>query len=304
VIHDAALKFIREHAKGPFFAYLPYTPPHGNFDIPDDDPAWALYKDQPWPMPARRYAAMVTMLDRHVGEVLALLKELGVEKNTLVLFSGDNGGNDYFVTPAHPRGVHSANKHPGTGREYRGRKGTLYEGGLRVPFVARWPGKIAPGGATDFLGYFPDVLPTIAEAVGVAVPADLDGISFLPTLLGAAAGRPQKEHDYLYWEFSGWTAVRQGSWRAVKPRNATVWELYDVAADPGETRNLAADRPSVLAELKALAAASHQPVREGTFADTAKHERDRRAKFGKHDDPSHLATPSRIKKKPEPAKPK
>ena len=303
VIHEAALKFIREHAKRPFFAYLPYTPPHGNFDIPDDDPAWATYKDKPWPMAARRYAAMVTMLDRHIGEVLALLKELGVEKNTLVLFSGDNGGNDYFVTPDHPRGVHSANKDSGTGLEYRGKKGTLYEGGLRVPFVARWPGKIAPGRTTDFLGYFPDVLPTIAEVVGVATPADVDGISFLPTLLGAAAGRPQKVHDYLYWEFNGWTAVRQGNWRAVKPVKATVWELYDVAADPGETKNLAADKPDALAKLKELAAAAHQPVREGTFADTAKHERDRRAKFGKQDDPSYNPTPSGAKKKPEPAKP-
>jgi arylsulfatase A-like enzyme len=254
-------------------------------------------------MAARRYAAMVTMLDRHVGEVLALLKELGVEGNTLVLFSGDNGGNDYFVTPDRPRGVHSANKHPGTGLEYRGKKGTLYEGGLRVPFVARWPGKIAPGRTTDFLGYFPDVLPTIAEAAGVAAPAEIDGLSFLPTLLGAAAGRPQEEHDHLYWEINGWTAVRRGSWRAVKPRAATAWELYDVAADPGETRNLAADEPAVLARLTALAAAAHQPVREGTFADTAKHERDRRAKYGKHDDPSYMATPSGVKKKPGPAKP-
>ena len=103
------MKFIREHRDQPFFAYLPYTPPHGNFQVPDSDPAWPLYKDKPWPEPARRYAAMVSMVDRQVGEVLALLKELGLEQTTLVLFSGDNGGNDYFVTPQHPRGVHSAN---------------------------------------------------------------------------------------------------------------------------------------------------------------------------------------------------
>jgi len=175
-IHAAALKFIRDHRGGPFFAYLPYTPPHGNFDIPDGDPAWALYKDKPWPAAARRYAAMVTMLDRHVGEVLALLKELGVEKNTVVFFSGDNGANDYFVTPEHRRGVHSGNKHPGTGLEYRGKKGTLYEGGLRVPFLAYWPGRVAPGGVTDHLGYFPDVLPTVAEIAAVAAPANVDGV--------------------------------------------------------------------------------------------------------------------------------
>ncbi|HWB00134.1 MAG TPA: arylsulfatase, partial [Pirellulales bacterium] len=198
VIHDAAMKFIRSNHDKPFFAYLPYTPPHGNFDIPDTDPAWALYKDQPWAEPARRYAAMVTMVDRQVGEVLALLKELGIDQNTLVFFSGDNGGNDYFNSAEYPRGVHLANKHPQTGVEFRGTKGTLYEGGLRVPFVARWPGKIAPGRTSDFLGYFPDVLPTIAELTGASAPADIDGISFVPELLGAtAAGRAQRQHDYL-----------------------------------------------------------------------------------------------------------
>jgi arylsulfatase A-like enzyme len=300
-IHAAALTFIRDHRAGPFFAYLPYTPPHGNFDVPDDDPAWALYKDKPWPAAARRYAAMVTMLDRHVGEVLALLKELGVEKNTAVFFSGDNGANDYFVTPDHRRGVHSGNKHPGTGFEYRGKKGTLYEGGLRVPFLAYWPGRVAPGGVTDHLGYFPDVLPTVAEIAGVAAPAAVDGVSFLPTLIGeAAAGRAQKPHDYLYWEINGWTAVRQGSWRAVKQPRGKGWELYNLSADPGETKDLAAARPDVLARLTALAASAHQPAREGTFANTVGHERDRRAKFGKQDDTSSPATPSGVEKKARP----
>ena len=119
VIHDAALKFIREHAAQPFFAYLPYTPPHGSFHVPDTDPAWALYKDKNWPDDARRYAAMVTMLDRHVGEIFALLKELGLDEKTLVMFSGDNGGADYFAAPEYPRGVHSANKNSDTGFEWR-----------------------------------------------------------------------------------------------------------------------------------------------------------------------------------------
>ena len=105
VIHGAAVNFIRENASKPFFAYLPYTPPHGLFDIPDDDPAWALYKDKPWPEPARRYAAMVTMLDRQVGEILALLRELGLEDRTLVFFSGDNGGADYFSSKRIPAGI-------------------------------------------------------------------------------------------------------------------------------------------------------------------------------------------------------
>jgi arylsulfatase A-like enzyme len=287
VIHDAAMKFIRERSKQPFFAYLPYTPPHGNFDIPDSDPAWAMYKDQPWPEPARRYAALVSLVDRQVGEVLALLKELGIDENTIVFFSGDNGANDYFPTAVHPRGIHSGNKHPQTGVEYRGKKGTLYEGGLRIPFAARWPGKIAPGRTSEHLAYFPDMLPTIAEIAGAQSPADIDGISIVPELIGeSAAGRKQPQHEYLYWEINGWTAIRQGNWRAVQPPRGAAWELYDLAADPGESKDLAAQKPDVLAELKALAAKAHEPVREGTFTTTERHERDRRAKFGKQDDPS------------------
>ncbi len=287
VIHEAAMKFIRENAAAgkPFFAYLPYTPPHGLFDIPDSDPAWALYKDKDWPEPARRYAAMVTMIDRQVGEALGLLKELGIEGNTLVFVCGDNGGNDYFKSPQHPRGVHSANKHPETGVEYRGTKGTLYEGGLRVPFIARWPGKIEPGRTSEYLGYFPDMLPTIAEVTGATAPDDVDGISIVPELLGEqAAGRKQEQHEYLYWEINAWTAIRQGKWRAVRPRENRGWELYDLEADPSEANDLATKEPAKLAELVKLAAAAHEPVREGTFSSTDLHERDRRAKFGKHNE--------------------
>lgn len=285
VIHDAAISFIRENAKKPFFAYLPYTPPHGTFDIPDDDPAWAIYKDQPWPEQARRYAAMVSMVDRQVGEVLALLKELGLENNTLVMFCGDNGGNDYFKSPEFPRGIHLANKNPKTGVEYRGTKGTLYEGGVRIPFVARWPGKIAPGRVSEHLGYFPDILPTIAEVTGAKSPADVDGVSIVPELFGEqASGRKQTTHDYLYWEIAGWTAIRQGQWRAVRPKPNQPWELYDLARDPSESTNLATEQPVTLKKLTDLAAKAHEPVREGTFTATELHNRDRRAKFGKQDE--------------------
>ena len=287
VIHDAAVKFIRDNAKQPFFAYLPYTPPHGNFDIPDRDPAWALYKDKPWTEHARRYAAMVTMVDRQVGEILALLKELGIEKDTLIFFSGDNGANDYFASTEFPRGVHSGNKNPKTGVEFRGTKGTLYEGGVRVPFIARWPGKIAPGSVSDHLGYFPDLLPTVAEVTGAKAPADVDGISILPTLIGeSATGHAQKQHEYLYWEIGGWTAIREGDWRAVKPPKNDKWELYDLATDPSESKDLAVAKSDVLANLTALATKAHEPAREGTFSRTDRHERDRRAKLGKQDEPS------------------
>ena len=304
VIHAAAMKFIRAHQDQPFFAYLPYTPPHGNFDLPDSDSAWALYRDKPWPEPARRYAAMVTMLDRHVGEVLALLKELGLDENTLVFFSGDNGGADYFTSAEHPRGVHSANRHPATGVEYRGKKGTLYEGGLRVPFIARWPGKIAPGRVSEHLGYFPDILPTVAEVTGAKAPADVDGLSLLPELVGAkAAGRAQPQHAYLYWEINQWTALRQGSWRAVRPKANAAWELYDLAADPGESKDLAPTNPGMLAKLTALAEKAHEPVREGTFTRTDRHQRDQRAKFGQQDDPAAPAGNAKGRKKSAAAEP-
>ena len=313
LLHDAAMKFIREHgqesfrgAKGDnqkaFFAYLPYTPPHGNFDIPDSDPAWAIYKDKPWPENARRYAAMVSMVDRQVGEVLALLKELGIEQNTLVLFSGDNGGADYFASKDHPRGVHSANKNPQTGVEYRGHKGQLYEGGLRVPFLARWPGKIAAGSVSEHLGYFPDVLPTIAEVTGAKAPTDVDGLSILPTLIGEkAAGHTQQQHDFLYWEIGGATAIRQGTWRAVRTKPNAKWELYDLAADPSESKDLAAAKPDLVAKLDALAAQAHASPVEGTFARADRHERDRRAKTGQQDNPSAPDPLKGAKKKNEAA---
>ncbi|TWU03273.1 sulfatase-like hydrolase/transferase [Neorhodopirellula pilleata] len=281
VIMNEAMKFIRENKDKPFFAYLPVTPPHGIFDIPDEDPAWAIYRDKPWDEPAKRYAAMVTMLDRQVGEVLALLDELGLEDNTLVLFSGDNGGADYFSSKDHPRGVHGANKHPETGAEFRGKKGQLYEGGLRIPFLARWPGKIQPGRTSDLLFYFPDLLPTIAEVTGAKAPADVDGISILPELIGEeAAGHPQAQHEYLYWEINGQTAVRMGNWKAIQPRANAAWELYDLATDISESNDLATTHPEVLAKLQAYATQAHIPVMEGTFDSTDLHERDRAAKFG------------------------
>ena len=225
------------------------------------------------------------MVDRQVGEVLALLRELGIENNTLVFFSGDNGGADYFISDEHPRGIHSANKQPQTGSEFRGKKGTLYEGGLRVPFIARWPGRIPPSGVSDHLCYFPDLLSTIAEVTGASPPPDVDGISIWPTLVGeTAAGRAQKEHRYLYWEIAKATAVRHGNWRAVQTKANDAWELYDLATDPSESKNVAAANPEIVNKLAAMAIEAHAPVVEGTFSQTDRHERDRRAKTGKHNE--------------------
>lgn len=297
LIHQEALRFIRQHKDQPFYCYLPYTPPHGMFDIPETDPAWALFKDQDWPEEAKRYAAMVAMIDRQVGELVALLKELGLEEQTVFLFSGDNGGADYFPTKEHPRGFFGANVDPRTGIAFRGRKGNLYEGGLRVPMIVRWPGHIQPGRVSDLLCYFPDILPTLAELAGVEPPPDIDGISLVPEWLGEkAAGRPQPRHKYLYWELGQQTAVRVGHWKAIQPRRQAAWELYDLSRDPSESQNLAAEHPELLARMQAYAREAHEPVREGVFFDRTLHEKDRAAKWGGTPPPSSRA--SRVRQLP------
>lgn len=281
VIVDEAKKFIRDNKDQPFFCYMPITPPHGIFDIPDADPAWAIYKDKNWPEQAKRYAAMVTMVDRQVGEVIDLLKELSLDKNTIVFFCGDNGGNDYFKDKDHPRGFHGANVNPHTGVEFRGTKGTLYEGGLRIPMTVRWPGTIKPGQTSDLLWYFPDVLPTVAELTGAKAPDDVDGMSILPELIGEeAAGRKQSSHEYLYWEIGTQVAIRMENWKAIQPGAKRGWELYDLSKDLSEADNIADEHPNVLTQLRLLAADAHEPAEEGVFFDREIHERDRRAKYG------------------------
>ncbi|MEZ6057716.1 MAG: sulfatase-like hydrolase/transferase [Planctomycetaceae bacterium] len=287
VIVDGAMKFIRDHQDEPFFCYMPITPPHGIFDIPDDDPSWQEFKDRDWPEQAKRYAAMVHMVDRNVGEILKLLKELGLEENTLVLFTGDNGGADYFRDKEHPRGFFGANVNPQTKAEYRGAKGSLYEGGLRIPAIARWPGRIAPGTVTTHQCYFPDLLPTFCELAGANVPADVDGLSIIPTLFAGVdkQGAKQKEHEYLYWEIGNQVAVKQGTWKLFKQegkkgKGKSEWELYDLAKDVSETQDVSAEHPEVLARMIAWATEAHTPVQEGTFHSTEMHQRDRQAKFG------------------------
>ena len=281
VIMDEAGKFIRANKDRPFFCYLPITPPHGMFSIPDEDPAWKLFKDKSWPESARRYSAMVNMVDRQVGEIRSLLKELSLDKNTIIFFCGDNGGMDYFRDKDHPRGFHGPNVNPKTGVTFRGQKGNLYEGGLRIPMIAHWPGRIKPGRTSDFLWYFPDVLPTLAELAGADPPKDVDGISIVPELIGAkAAGRKQKLHDYLYWEIGRQKALRMGHWKAISTSDKAAWELYDLSTDIEEKTNLADKHPDVLAKMKALAKQAHQPAVEGVFHDREIHEKDRRAKYG------------------------
>lgn len=284
-IMDEALKFIRENKDRPFFCYLPITPPHGMYDIPKDDPAWKLYADDAWTKSdqvsndAKNYAAMVTMVDRNVGQVIDLLEELGLEENTILFFTGDNGGQDRFSSKKHPRGFFGPNVDPKTGTEFRGGKGSLYEGGLRIPYLARWPGKIKPNRVSKHLCYQVDVMETLAELTGADAPKN-DGLSILPELLGEeAVGHKQQQHEYLYWEYRAHTAVRMGDWKAI--RTGQDWALYDLATDISERNNISEVHPQVLDKMKAYATAAHEPARPGKFSDRKAHERDRAAKWGK-----------------------
>ena len=250
--------FLRAHAEERFLLYLPFIEPHVAMQPPadlvasypegwDEAPYLGGRGYVPHPRPRAGYAAMITDLDRHVGAILATLEELGLAEDTLVFFSSDNG-------PTHDVGGVDT-EFFGSAGPLRGRKGSVYEGGLRVPTIARWPGRIAAGTTTDHVGGFQDVLPTVCELTGAAVPGPCDGVSFLPTLLGDASR--QAQHDYLVWEFpeyGGQKAVRMGRWKAVmrdisRRGNTTEIELYDLETDLAEAHDVAADNPGIVARM-------------------------------------------------------
>jgi arylsulfatase A len=259
-----ALKFLREHRDKPFFLYLPFTVPHLALQVPED--SLAEYKGkfpetpyrgkqyQPHDNPRAAYAAMVTRMDRTVGRVMDLLKELKLDDNTLVVFSSDNGAIDaYAGTDA---------KFFGSLDHFRGMKGSLYEGGIRDPLVARWPGRIKPGTTSDLPVAFWDLLPTLCEAAGLKAPPGIDGLSILPTLTGRGE---QARHEFFYWEFpsyGGQQAVRAGKWKAVRQqmsKGPSGFELYDLEADPSESKNVAADHPDIVKRLETIAREQHTP---------------------------------------------
>jgi len=252
-IFRETLNFIRGNKDRPFFCYAPWTLPHGRYEFPKDDPAWAMYKDKPWPNDAKVVAAMDTMVDRHVGELVKLLKELDLDSNTIAFFCSDNGAARRFD------GVHNSCG------PMRGFKRSLYEGGIRTPMIVRWPGKIKAGVVSDLQWYFPDVMPTLAELAGATqhVPSGIDGISIVPTLLGGqAAGRKQKKHDYLYWEHGNLRAVRMGNWKAVlRLKKGQKTQLYDLSKDIGEKNNIAVQQPDIAAKLGAIMHQAHTPPR-------------------------------------------
>ncbi|MBL9187340.1 MAG: arylsulfatase [Opitutaceae bacterium] len=248
------LDFIRRHRDRPFFFYGAFTAPHAEVVAPED--SLAEYRGR-WPEPkpfpgAKTYAAqkepraaraaMITRLDRDVGRILDLLDELKLADNTLVIFTSDNGpitagGQDpeFFDSNGPLRDL----------------KFTLYEGGIRVPFIARWPGRIARGGVSDLVSDFADMFPTFAELAGAAVPAGLDGVSIVPTLLGRPAAA-QARRDHFYWEAAPQQAVRQGDWKAYRAAPVRPVELYHLGRDIGETQDLAAAEPAIAARLTAL----------------------------------------------------
>jgi arylsulfatase len=261
-----ALRFIQDNKDRPFFLYVPFTVPHVALQVPEDslaeykgkweDPPYEGGKGyQPHPHPRAAYAAMVTRLDRSVGRILDRLKALDLERDTVVFFSSDNG-------PVHGHVGGSDSEFFASAGGLRGLKGQLFEGGIRVPFLARWPGHIRAGAVSDLPGAFYDVLPTLCEIAGAPVPADCDGVSVLPTLLGREG---QRRHAFLYWEFpsyGGQQAVRMGDWKAVRQnlnKGKVVTELYNLADDPGEKTDVAARHPDVVAKAERLMKENHQP---------------------------------------------
>lgn len=248
-IKQEMFDWIRTNKDRPFLCYAPWTPPHGRFTIPAEDPAWSLYKDKPWPMQDRVHAAFATMIDRNVGEVLTLLTELNLDDNTIVFFCSDNGASSRFEK-----------SHKSSG-PYRGEKTKLYEGGLRAPLIARWPGMIKAGSVSDHVLCWIDMMPTFAELVGARLnlPDDINGISIAPTLLGKHG---QQEHEYLYFEWVGYNwnnvpldpkklaqAIRVGTWKLVRHGAHKPWELYNLDDDVGESNDLADKMPEKVKQL-------------------------------------------------------
>ena len=269
LIIDDAIKTLRSFAsdKKPFFLYLPFTEPHVAMHPPkaivesypedwDDRPYRGQCAYLPHPRPRAGYAAMITHLDQHVGKVLDTLEELDAADDTLVIFTSDNGT------------THTSNNDPQFGiggvdaaffnstAGLRGFKGSVYEGGLRVPLIARWPGKIKSGSTSGFPSYFPDHFPTLCDIAGLEKPANLDGISIAPTLLGEGTQSPRNPMVWVYPEYGGQVAVNFGTTKAVRTnlagkRKPKDWEIFDLAKDPNETNNLATSRPDLLTKAKA-----------------------------------------------------
>lgn len=256
--------FIRRNRNQPFFCYACWTIPHGRYEMPNQAP----YESEDWTDVEKTYAAMITKADEHFGTLLDLLDELGLAENTVVFLTSDNGG----VDPKNTGLARFESNGP-----LRGSKGNLYEGGIRVPMMARWPGVTRAGTERHEPWSFQDFFPTACELAGVSAPAGLDGTSVLPLLRGEAANSERP----LYWEFYNFDmkaqqyrldrmqrAVRKGKWKLVRPSPEAPLELYDLSADPSEQHNLAEAEPDVAKDLDVWMSAQHTPPRphEGTLS--------------------------------------
>ena len=228
-----ALNFIRENKDKPFFLYVPYCVPHSQFETPD----LGAYAEKPWSDQEKTYAAMITRMDNHIGQILKTLVELEIDKNTIVFFCSDNG---------------AANRYEGTldsSGQLRGRKRDMFEGGLRTPMVVRWPGKIAPGSVSETAWTFADFLATAAE-LGSATAPSTDGVSIVPTLLGQSQ---DLSHRFLYWEFfeKGFQqAVRWKNWKAIRLKPEQPIQLFDLTTDLGETTDVASKNSEVVSKIE------------------------------------------------------
>ena len=275
---DDALRYIKEQKDNPFFLYLSYAAPHAALQAPEEEINAYNFEETPYDgksdgqylpsfRPRATRAAMITHIDKGVGAVIEQLKELGLDKNTLVIFSSDNG-------PSFEGGADL--EFFDSNGPFRGFKRDLYDGGIRMPTIAYWPGTVASGKVTQHVSAFWDVLPTMADLVGVNVEKKLDGISFLPTLLGRGE---QEQHDHLYWEFHHWNGshsqavriqnVEGADWKAIryfnkKNKNGTQVELYNLTIDPGEKNDVADKNPDIIEKAHEL----FKNSRKRSFMDT------------------------------------
>ncbi len=268
-----AFTFMEENKERPFFLFLALNMPHANneagyflkdgMEVPmimqDGQlrPNYLEYGNKDWPNPEKGFAAMMRLIDNSVGLVESKLKELGLNDNTVVIFASDNG--------PHQEGGHKVDFFDSNG-PLRGAKRDLYEGGIRVPMIAKWPGKIQAGSSSEHQSGFWDLLPTFCEIAGVTIPKGIDGKSLLPTLTGQAD--QQEKPEFLYWEFyeqGGKQAARKDNWKYIKlnvrdPNEPIKQELYDLSKDPAEQHNLVQKYPKIVAEMEAIIKSAHQPT--------------------------------------------
>lgn len=256
LLANEALKFIDRAKDNPFFLYLALTIPHANNEAKKEGmevPDYGIYADKNWPEPQKGHAAMISRMDTDIGRIMDRLKQYGIDDNTFVFFSSDNG--------PHREGGNDPDFQNSNG-DLKEIKRSLHEGGIRVPTIARWPAQIQPGTTTDHAGGFWDIMASFAQVTGseAEVPADTDGISFMPTLVGV--DDEQVQHDFLYWAFyerGGAQAIRRGKWKAIEQPSHTPIRLYDLSEDLGEETNLAAKHPGLVKELSVLMHNAYKP---------------------------------------------